>query len=281
MLTREISAAALGLCSALSWGASDFSGGMATKKLNVVIVIIWTQVVGAAALSAVALLLGETMPSRTDLILSCLAGIAEAFGLCFLFKGLAEGRMGLVAPVSGVLAALAPIAAAALTQGPPPGLTLLGFAAALVAVWLLASEKGAPGLSLAALRMPVLAGLGFGLYLALIGLGDNEQMLWELVAARLAALVFLLSVLPFSPGGRARPGKLWPFVLMAGLFDAGGNAFFGLGVQVGRMDVAGVLGALYPGATVLLAVIFLKERLLKRHWAGLTAALAALALISH
>ena len=172
---------------------------------------------------------------------------------------------------------------------PPPfsracadGPAMLGFAAALVAVWLLSSEKGAVKISLETLRLPVMAGLGFGLYLVLIGLGENTQIFWSLVAARISALALLLIVFLCNRSGQSiSAGGLWPFVLMAGLFDAGGNAFFGLGVQLGRLDVAGVLAALYPGGTVLLAVVFLKESLMKRHWFGLAAAILALGLISH
>jgi drug/metabolite transporter (DMT)-like permease len=281
MLKTELSAVVFGLGSALSWGAGDFSGGLATKKMNAFAVILWIELIGVAILASLALFFGESLPGGLTLFYAGCGGVCGALGLACLYKGLAEGRMGVVAPLSAVLAAVIPIIAAALTEGLPASSTLIGFVAALAAVWLLSSEPGRIGLSLETLRLPLLAGLGFGLYFVFIEAAAKETVYWPLVAARLTAVFFIAPIVFLRRGGPASVGRLWPFILLAGVFDSGGNALFALAAQAGRLDVSAVLASLYPAATVLLAMIFLKEHPQKRHWAGLAAALVALTLISH
>jgi uncharacterized membrane protein len=280
MLNTETSALIYGLSSAVSWGAGDFSGGMATKKINPFTVILWIEVIGIGFLAALALLAGESLPGRKDLVMAGVAGVAGALGLASLYKGLAEGCMGVVAPLSAVMAAVIPIIVSSVNEGLPEYTKIIGFAAALSAVWILSYEPGRIGLRLETLRLPVLAGIGFGCYFVFIEAAADEHIFWTLVAARFASIAFLVVVLAFQQNVGTPIGRQWPFVLLAGIFDSSGNTFFALAAQAGRLDVSAVLASLYPGATVMLAMIFLKERLQKRHITGLAAALAALILIS-
>jgi drug/metabolite transporter (DMT)-like permease len=274
-----LASGAFGLASALSWGAGDFCGGVATKRVGAYAVVIGSQAAGVTALVGFALATGEPVPPVANLIGCGLAGLAGAVGLLALYRALAIGRMGVAAPISGVLSAALPVLAGALFEGLPRPLTLFGFALALVAVWLVARSDDA-AIRVSELGLPVLAGVGFGLFIIIIGRASAGAVYWPLVAARVASLIVLTAIA--SIGGHA----LWPerqhmvVVALAGLFDAAGNAFLVMAAHAGRLDVAAVLSSLYPAGTVLLAWAILRERISRWQLAGLIASLAAIVAIT-
>src|SRR5262245_42400200 len=126
-----------GLASAASWGAGDFCGGLATKRVSGHAVVIGSQLVGAVSVLLLAIVTGETAPPARNLVACGAAGLAGAAGLLALYRALAIGRMGVAAPVSGVLSAAIPVVVGAFFLGLPAPLTLFGFALALVPVWLI------------------------------------------------------------------------------------------------------------------------------------------------
>lgn len=268
-----------GLLSAISWGAGDFSGGLAAKRTNVYSVVVHAEWIGALGLVAAALVFGEPIPSGTAMAWGAIAGIAGGIGLTALYAGLARGRMGIIAPFSAVLAAALPVLLAALTEGTPSLVTLLGFALALAAVWLLARPDTA-GFRLHDFGLPVVAGLGFGLFFIGVHRAGNEAVFWPLVAARLTALVVILVIALVQRQPLVPPRSTVALIALAGLLDAGGNLFFAQAARTGRLDVAAVLASLYSATTVLLAWLFLGERVDRAQAVGLLAAFAAIVLIS-
>lgn len=270
----------LGLAAAAAWGAGDFSGGLATRRASALTVVLLSQMVGGLLLAGATLALGIPRPSSSSLALAGGAGIAGACGLLALYRGLARGPMGLVAPVAAVVSAVLPILAALSLEGPPSRLQVAGCAAGLAAVWLLSRPSGAAGWKPSDLALPAGAGVCFGVFLILIDRVSAEAVLWPLVAARAASVALLLA----AAGLRSRPGprRGLPLaaILLAGLGDTAGNALFALAARHGRLDVAVVLSGLYPGGTVLLARWCLAERLRPLQWAGVAAALAATALMA-
>jgi drug/metabolite transporter (DMT)-like permease len=275
----EAASAVFGLASAIAWGAGDFCGGLATKRTSVNRVVIGSQTVGMTALILLALVMGEPVPASRSLLWGAAAGLAGATGLLALYSALAKDRMGLAAPVSGVLAAALPVAFTAIAAGLPGPLTIAGFVLALVAVWLVSRSADAV-FEVHALGLPLLAGFGFGGFIVLIGHTEHGAVFWPLVGARVASLSVLM-MLAFSRREPMWPERdHWPVVSGAGIFDAGGNLFLVLAAHAGRLDVAAVLSSLYPAATVLLAWWILHERLTVSQTVGLIAALVAIVAIT-
>lgn len=119
MINTETWAITFGFASAVAWGAGDFSGGFASRKGNLLGVILISQFFGGVLLAVTALLFSETIPPPTHLFYGFLAGFFGNLGLIALYRGLAQGRMGIVAPLSAVLTALVPIGYSALYEGTP------------------------------------------------------------------------------------------------------------------------------------------------------------------
>jgi len=268
-----------GLSASLSWGAGDFSGGLATRRANVMSVVIAAYTLGFALLIAVALLWSEPFPSALDLIWGSVAGLAGAAGLVAFYQALSVGRMGITAPVAGVLSVTLPVIFSALFIGLPNLFQLTGFVLALIAVWFISRPERAKGRP-EGLGLALLAGLGFGSFFILIDQVSPHAIFWPLAAARLSSILFILAIVLLRRQEVLPKKASFPFILLAGILDAVGNVFFVLATHSGRLDVAAVLSSLYPAVTVLLASIFLKERVTRFQAIGIVVALIAIPLIS-
>lgn len=280
MLTLELLSAVLGLASAASWGAGDFFGGLAAKRTGLYQVVIGSQFVGVIILAVLALAFQEVVPPTFSLLVAALAGLAGAVGLLALYRALALGRMGLAAPVSGVLSAAIPILAAAFLDKLPGWLTLAGFAVALVAVWLISRSEDMV-FRFSDLGLPLLAGFSFGLFIAIISRYSAGAVFWPLVAARVASLTAMTLFARFVVRQPVLPERAHlPLIVASGILDAGGNAFLVLASHTGRKDVAAVLSSLYPASTVLLAWAILKEKLTRWQSLGVLAALISIVMIT-
>lgn len=280
MINSDTWATIFGLGSAAAWGAGDFSGGYAARKGNLLGVILISQFVGGLCLLVTALLFSEAVPPVRHILYGILAGIFGNLGLLALYRGLAQGRMGIVAPLSAVLTALVPIGFSVFTEGPPSVTRWVGFGCFIIAVWLLSSAEIGFRMTVNELVLSIAAGLGFGLFFIFIDQANDISVFWPLVGARIAS-VSLMTVLVLIAGKQVRPAEgQWLFILITGILDAAGNALFSLAAHFGRLDVSAVLGSLYPAATVMLAWFFLRERLQRWQWLGVAAAFAALILVS-
>lgn len=279
-MSSELAAILLGLVSAASWGAADFSGGVATRRTNVYTVIIFSQLVGIVILIGLAVLLSAHLPASGDIILGSIAGISGAIGLIFLYRGLAGGSMAIVAPIAALVTAIIPVFFGIINEGLPSVSQLLGFILALTGVWLISQTGSKSKISVQEITHPVIAGFFFGLFFILIDQLSGNAILWPLAAARIASVIVMI-VIALTMRRRELPAvSQVPIIALAGLLDVGGNVFFALATTFGRLDIASVLASLYPASTVLLAYTFLKERLTIWQWFGISLALVAVALIS-
>lgn len=281
MMNGETLAVIFGLASAASWGAGDFSGGVATKQWHVFRVIFLSQILGAILLTFLAWLFREPVPEPGVLLVGSLAGIVGMIGLVALYLGLAGRRMGLIAPLTAVVAAIVSVLAAILIEGLPSAKQLAGFAGAVAAVRLLSGPQRGVHVEPGHLILPAVSGLSFGLFFILIDQVSDVAVLWPLVSARVASVPLLGLLILVRRAGDNQDGlKPYALIALAGAFDAGGNAFFALASRNGRLDIAAVLSSLYPAATVLLAWLLLRERLGRMQWVGVGLALIAMALIA-
>ncbi len=274
-----------GLASALSWGAGDFTGGLAARKTGAYRAVFYSEVIGIVFLVGVLSLLDEDLPSPFIWLISTLAGAVGTLGLMLLYHAMTLGLMSVAAPVSALLAAALPVIVGAFREGLPDVNTFFGFAFAFAAVWMISQSQG--GVTdifahLADLKLPLLAGVGFGLYFILMHEATKTgATIWPMLASRSGGTLMIFSyMLVARVSWKVEDPSAWLVVTLNGILDIGGNMFFILAGQAGRLDVAAVLSSLFPGATVILAWILLKERLTRIQWFGVLSALTAIVLMT-
>jgi len=270
-----------GIVSAATWGSADFIGGIATKRTAAYRVLFLAELAGLIPFTALALLTHEPIPPAIDLVWGGLASLLGLGGLIFLYRALADGQMTVAAPVSALLAALVPVIFGLFTLGVPSLTTILGFGLALCAVWLISqTDLTNWRFTFSDLRLPLLSGIFFGWYFILLHQATLHAFYWVLVAARFAGFITLGLYALITHQPALPPRDLWGYSIVNGIIDIAGNAFYVLSAQTGRMDVAAVLGALYPASTVFLAAIFLKERITRIQGLGIALAFVAIVLFT-
>jgi drug/metabolite transporter (DMT)-like permease len=276
-------AVVLALASAVVYGASDFLGGLASRRTSVFGVVAMSQLVGLVALVALLPWLGGPVDGA-DLAWGAAAGLAGAAGLVVFFRTLAAGVMSVVAPVTALTAAAIPVLVGLLGGDTIGTWAAAGIALALLAVVLVSAESGLAALRAArpaALAPALLAGTMFGLFFVLLDRTSADAGLTPLVAARTASVGLVVAIAVVSRQSLRVTRAALPLVAVSGVGDMTANALFLLATQAdGQLAITGVLASLYPVSTVVLAQVVLRERLVGAQVAGLLAAAAAVVLIT-
>lgn len=272
-----------GIASSLSWGAGDFAGGLSSRKVGAYRAVLYADFFGLLLLAVVSIFYRESFPTSKVALNSFIGGALGSCGLLILYYSLSIGQMSIAAPVSALFAALLPVIVGSITQGLPSAIQFLGFTFALAAVWLISQGDGTFHIGkLSDLKFPILAGVGFGCYFIFIhnAVGDPDSLLWPMIISRLAGTLLLLVIVLARRESLPVPRGAWTVVLINATLDLGGNFFFILASKVGRLDVAAVLSSLYPGATVILAWLILKEHISRKQVIGIVLAFAAIYLFT-
>jgi drug/metabolite transporter (DMT)-like permease len=239
-----------------------------------------TQFVGIFAALAVALLRGEPFPTFPDIAWAVGAGIGGMVGITCLYRGLAVGRMGVVAPTAGVLGATIPVVFGFTVEGVPAPMTVVGIVGALVAVVLVTRAPGHGVDRPSGVQWALAAGVAIGAFNICIGQFSGDSAFGLLVIIRLLQVVVIsLLILLWRQPWRL-PTNVLPKLVVIGLLDMTGNAAFILATQVGALAIATVLASLYPVVTVILAIVILRERLTRSHVAGIMLTAVSIVLIA-
>jgi drug/metabolite transporter (DMT)-like permease len=276
-------AVVLGLSSSVCWGLADFLGGIQSRRVSVVAVLLVSQGAGLLAIAIGVAIAAPSAPGIGDLWPAAAAGLAGALALSAFYRALAIGTMSIVAPISATGAAV-PVIVGIATGDRPSALQLAGILAAVIGVILASREldedrpAGSPGAT--SIVLALLAALGFGTFFVGMNAAAAASVPWALLTARAASVagvtVAVLAVRTPIPREPRRLGAL----AVVGLLDASANGLYAWGSTEGLLSVVAVLGSMYPVSTVLLARAVLGERVRRIQEAGIVAALAGVALIA-
>lgn len=273
-------AAFLALGGSLFWGVGDFLGGLATKRLPVVAVLALSQAAGLAGIVVWVALGGDSFPGVAEVLPAVGAGVAGIVGLAALYRGLAIGAMGIVAPISAA-SPVVPLAVDAARGTTPGAIQWLGIALVLTGIVALSRESTAGTARFAVgAGLAVVAALGFGSFVVAIDLAADEGVPWAVLVARATALVLVLSAALVTTTSLRAPGRMLPMLLAIGVFDTGANVLVALATTQGAAGIVAVLSALYPIVTIVLARVVLGERLSVARRTGGAVALTGAALVA-
>lgn len=280
----------LGLAVACAYGGADFLGGLTSRRSGVLAVIATSQAVGLAAIALVLAAGPESDPAGRDLALGVAVGVTGCVAVSLLYRGLAVGRMSVVAPLTAVGSAVLPVAWGVVGGERPSAVAAAGVVLAVLAVVLVAGSSQDGGDATVAGARPAVpprlelalaagAGVGFGTgFVLLAETGDGAGM-WPIGTSRLTSLALILAAgLVLRRGVVARADRR--LVALSGLLDVAANAFFLAASRSGLLSVVAPLAALYPAGTVLLARVVLGERLSRTQLAGLAAGGAGVLMIA-
>lgn len=270
----------LALASAAAYGVSDFVGGVLATRLPTWTVAFCGQL-GGAVVVTIAAALGDGHLSWAAAEWGMLGGIGNGLGGAFLYRGLAAGRMGVVAPVSGVGAAVLPAIVGVAGGDRPSMIVWFGLVLALPAIYLVARTPVGAGQSAAAgVRDGMLAGAGFGLTFIAVDHSPDGAGLWSLA-------VNLITALPVIAIGATLARSRWlPRARLAlaapsvGLLSAAAFVLFLQSTRHGLLTVSAVITSLYPASTILLAAVVLHERIHRAQAVGLGLCAVAVGLVA-
>lgn len=294
----------LGVLAAVTWGGSDFAGGIGARRYPALLVVFSGHLVTLLALLATCAFWSLPIPHTREFLEGAIGGLEGSLALAVFYRALAMGAMGLTAALTGLLTALVPLIFGLWSEGLPAPLAAAGLILGCVAIWLvchsggISAENSTPPL---ALLLGSLSGAGFGLQLILLKLAANGGVLWALTSARIGGVVAMGAILLVAwPRHAAKsnayagqasaqlPLKLedriwkgfWGVGILAGALDTVGNVGYTLAAHSGRLDLAAMVSSLYPGFTIVLAALILRERPTRRQTLGMAVALASVVLLS-
>lgn len=239
------------------WGSGDFAGGLASRRVKSMHVLVVGGLAALVMLLALAALWREPLPGGRSVGWALAAGAAGMIGLMSLYRGLSTGRASVVAPVSTIVADVIPVLYTAIYVSAPKPAQWLGFALAMAGIWLVSQQDGSTGAPVgraSGIRDAVVAGLGFGAFFVLIGWTDSASPFGSLAVARVATIAVSL-LLILAQRDRLTRAVWMPITALSGVLDAGGNALYLIARHLTRPDIAAVLSSLYPVSTIVLSNI--------------------------
>jgi uncharacterized membrane protein len=287
-----MTAIVLGLVAAFAYGLNDFVAGLLSRRVHFALVALIGNAVALAATLGALIVTTPPSPSSNALWWGVASGFGVGFGSLMLFRGLAQGRMGVVAPLSALATAVIPILIGVALGDRPSIIAWAGVLLALPAVWLVSTTGGGvtDGETDPAKRQVLasgavdglLAGVGFALLLVGLNFAGDGSGLWPVVAGEASSLVFLSVVLIGTVrrlGGLRLPRREAAAAGAVGVVGAVGAIAYFLSTQAGLLSIVAVLTSLYPAVTVVLAGVVLHEPIIRRQAMGLVLAGIAVVLI--
>ena len=292
----------LALSASLSWGVSDFLGGLLTRRYSVWSAVAIVQPTALLGTLVVVAALGAGPPRLGGLVAPLLGGLVSAAAGLAEYEAFRISTMTLVSPIVAG-SAVVPFIAGLIGGDHLAAVQLAGALLAIMGIVLIsrgggraaesaaspgsgralsgsASRRGLGPLQVRAVLLALGAALGFGLLLVSFDLGGKADPYWTVLAARSSSVTVIGAYLGARRPHLRLPLHAMPVLILAGLLLVAANTTFTLASTMGHLSVVGILGSLYPAITVACAAVLLREGLQKVQWAAAAAILAGVVCLS-
>ena len=271
----------LALASAVFYGSADFLGGVVSRRLAAIPVVLISQAAGLVVVLVLLPLMPASSATRADLGWGAAAGLTGGIGVGLLYYALAIGTMSVVAPTTAVAAVAIPVVTS-IALGERPGLlAIVGIVLGVGAIVLVSqpSSTNAAPVRPRGIGTALAAGVAIGLFFLTLAQTSAAAGLWPLVAARCVSVSLVGLVALARRSSLRMSASLGALTILGGLLDMMANALYMLAAQMGSLSLVVTLSSLYPATTVLLARSVFGERLSGWQWVGVVCALVAVVLI--
>ena len=276
----------LALSSAVFYGSADFIGGLVSRRVAAIAVVLISQAAGLVLVALLIPILPDATPTRADFVWGAVAGVAGGTAVGLLYYALAIGTMSVVAPTTAVAAVAIPVLVSVGLGERPGMLAVLGILLGVGAIVLVGQAKSsgeatADGTSQRSrgIGTALASGVAVGVFLLTIAQTRREAGMWPLVAARFASVTLVAIAALARRSSLRMPPRLLGLTVAGGIIDMAANALYMLAAQIGPLSPVVTLSSLYPASTVLLARAVLGERLSRLQMLGVGCALVAVVLI--
>jgi drug/metabolite transporter (DMT)-like permease len=271
----------LGLLVAVSFGSGDFLGGTASRRVPTLNVLGLVQVFALGGAVVYAFSLGGHASVR-DLGLGAAAGLLNVVALGCLYVGLATGRMGIVAPLTAMIAACIPVIWGLAHGEDLSTLSLAGVVLAICAGGLVARERSLAGEAgrTRALLLALGAGLLFGTSLVLYSETAHHSGAWPVLAGRASAAVLILVAVVVLRGSLRLPQPQRWMAIGAGVLDVTATALLLVAIRDGLVALVAPVAALGPAFTVMWAWLVLREPVGRVQLVGIAIGITGLVMIA-
>jgi drug/metabolite transporter (DMT)-like permease len=272
----------LAIASAVCYGAADFTGGVVTRRVAAIPVVLLSQASGLVLVALILPLLPASAPQAGDWWWGAASGVAGGVGVALLYHALAIGTMSVVAPTTAVAAVAIPVITSISLGERPGGLAVLGIVLGVASIVLVSRQTVVPAAETprsSGVGPALASGVAIGLFYLALAQSRPEAGLWPLLPARLTSVTLFAAVAWLGRRSLRMPARLAALAVGGGAIDMLANALYLLAAQIGPLSPIVTLSSLYPASTVLLARAVLGERLNGWQATGVVSALVAVVLI--
>ncbi len=284
----------LALLCALTYGAADFCGGLAARRIHPYATGFFVQAVAVLPTAALALLIGAKKVTLATVAWGGAGGTIGSLGLLCLYFAMKHAPMTIVAPTTALVAVAVPVLVGVISGERPSKWQWLGIALALIAIVVISrgetsTHDGAntsPAKSdQAALLAAIGAGIGFGFFFVALDRAGDQSGLYPLVFGKIGGTIVLTGVFFATKGVRESLGSVVAkraivLAAVSGLLDVSANGFYLVAVRGSLLSIVAAISSLYPASTVILANRVLKERISPMQFGGMMAAIGAAFLVA-